>query len=155
MSRLLLPLLLLLLLVVLVVVVLVLMLAMAVLLLADDIETVRIVACARAHLTRSRTPNRMPDVCPVGPVLLKANSHRNARHDRDRTVLSCLVWRCELSRPDRQTGAFCVRSVSECVGRRSATAGRTPTQNALVGPTQSTPPDTTQTGSSCLVWRAV
>ena len=68
MSRLL-PLLLLLLLLVVVVVVLVLMLAMAVLLLADDIETVRIVACARAHLTRSRTPNRMPDVCPVGPVL--------------------------------------------------------------------------------------
>jgi len=37
-----------------------------------------------------------------------------------------------LSRPDRQTGAFCVWSVSECVRRRSATAGRTPTQNALV-----------------------
>jgi len=47
------------------------------------------------------------------------------------TVLSCLVWWCELSRPDRQTGAFFVWSVSECVGRRSATAGRTPTQNAL------------------------
>ena len=27
--------------------------------------------------------------------LLKANSHRHARHDR--TVLSCLVWRCELT----------------------------------------------------------
>jgi len=37
-----------------------------------------------------------------------------------------------LSRPDRQTGAFCVWSASECVGRRSATAGRTPTQNAVV-----------------------
>ena len=33
-----------------------------------------------------------------------------ARHDTDRTVLSCPVWRCELSRPDRQTGAFCVWS---------------------------------------------
>jgi len=44
----------------------------------------------------------------------------------------CLVWWCELSRPDSQTGAFCVWSASECVGRRSATAGRTPTQNALV-----------------------
>jgi len=33
---------------------------------------------------------------------------------------------------DSQTGAFCVWSVSECVGRRSATAGRTRTQNALV-----------------------
>jgi len=62
----------------------------------------------------------------------KPNSHRHARHDADRTVLSCLVWRCELSRPDSPAGAFCVRSVSECVGRRSATAGRTPTQNALV-----------------------
>ena len=29
--------------------------------------------------------------------------------------------------------------MSECVGRRSATAGRTPTQNAHVGPTQFTP----------------
>jgi len=47
------------------------------------------------------------------------------------TVLSCLVWRCELSWPDSQTGAFCVWSVPQCVGRRSATAGRTPTQNAL------------------------
>jgi len=56
----------------------------------------------------------------------------HARHDTDRTVLSCLVWRCELSRPDRHTGAFCVWSASECVGRRSATAGCTPTQNALV-----------------------
>ena len=37
-----------------------------------------------------------------------------------------------MSRPDRQTGAFCVWSLSECVGRRSATAGRTPTQNAVV-----------------------
>ena len=60
---------------------------------------------------------------------VRANSHRHARHDTDRTVLTFLVWRCELSRPDSQTGAFC--SVSECVGRRSATAGRTPTQNAL------------------------
>ena len=24
------------------------------------------------------------------------------------TVLSCLLWRCELSRPDRPTSAFCV-----------------------------------------------
>ena len=53
-----------------------------------------------------------------------SNAHRYARHDTDRTVSSCLVWRCELSRPDSQTGAFCVWSVSECVRRRS--------QNALV-----------------------
>ena len=26
----------------------------------------------------------------------KASSHRHARHDADRTVLSCPVWRCEL-----------------------------------------------------------
>ena len=57
------------------------------------------------------------------------DSHRRSRHDTDTTVLSCLLWRRELSRPDRQTGAFCVWSVSECVGRRSATAGRTPTVN--------------------------
>jgi len=69
----------------------------------------------------------------TGGELLGANSHRHARHDKDRTVLSCLLWRCELSRPDRQTGAFCVWSVSECVERRSATAGRTRAQNAFVG----------------------
>ena len=63
---------------------------------------------------------------------LKVNSYRHARHDTDWIVLSCLVWRCELSRPDSQTWAFCVWSVSEYVRRRSATAGRTPTQNALV-----------------------
>ena len=39
-------------------------------------------------------------------VTVKANAHRHARHDTDRTVLSCLVWRL-----DRQ-GAFCVWSVS-------------------------------------------
>ena len=46
--------------------------------------------------------------------------------------MSCLVWPCELSLLDRQTGAFCVLSASECVRLRSATAGRTLTQNALV-----------------------
>jgi len=71
------------------------------------------------------------------------------------SVLSCPVWWCELSRPDRQTGVFYVWSASECVGRRSATAGRTPTQNALVGQIQFTPPDTTQTALSCRIWRAV
>ena len=47
----------------------------------------------------------------------------------DRTVFSRLVWRCELSRPDK-----CVqrRSVSGGAGTVGATAGRTPTQNALV-----------------------
>jgi len=34
--------------------------------------------------------------------------------------LSCQVWQCKLSRPDSQTGAFCVWSVSECVHRRRA-----------------------------------
>jgi len=84
---------------------------------------------------------------------VKANSQRHARHDIDKAVSSSLVWRCELSRLDRQTGAFCVWSASESVWRRSATAGRSPTQNALVGPTQFTspPPETTQTGPSCLV----
>ena len=47
-------------------------------------------------------------------VYLRASSHRHARHDTDRTVLLCLVWPCELSRPT--AGAFCVWSVSECRG---------------------------------------
>ena len=41
-------------------------------------------------------------------VSVEANLHRHARHDTDRTVLSCLVWRCEFSRPYRQTSAFSV-----------------------------------------------
>jgi len=78
-----------------------------------------------------------------------SNLHCHARHDTDMTVLSCLVWRCELSRPDSQTGAFCVRSVSERVRRRSATAGRTPPQNALVRRSVHTAADTTR--RHCLV----
>ena len=42
------------------------------------------------------------------PRATTADSHRHTRHDTDRTVLSFLVWRCELSRPDRPTSAFCV-----------------------------------------------
>jgi len=47
-----------------------------------------------------------------------SSSHRHARHDADRTVLSCLVWRCERSRPTARQ----VRSVSGL--RRSASGGR-------------------------------
>ena len=82
-----------------------------------------------------------------------SNSHRHTRHDTDRTVLWCLVWRCELSRPER--------SVSECVGRhRHCRCDRRTHSDAertcrAVGQTQFTPPDTTQTALSCPVWRAV
>jgi len=41
--------------------------------------------------------------------------------------------------------------VSGGAGTAAATAGRTPTQNALVGPTQFIPPDTTKTARSCRV----
>ena len=65
---------------------------------------------------------------------LKANSHRHARHDTDKTVLSRLVSRCELSRPDSQT----MRSVSDLC--RSVSDGAVRPPGALVGPTQFTPP---------------
>ena len=88
----------------------------------------------RARLELVTSSRRPGNFAGDTAISVKPNSHRHghARHDADRTILSCLVWRCELSRPDSQAGAFCVRSVSECVGRRSATAGRTPTPNALV-----------------------
>ena len=87
----------------------------------------------RTRPRTARTQRRRAVHCIIyTPPSVKASSHRHAGHDTNRTVLSCLVWRCELSRPDSQTGAFCVWSVSECVGRHSATAGRTLTQNALV-----------------------
>ena len=78
-----------------------------------------------------------------GPI-----SHRRTRHDIDRTVLSCLVRRCESSRPDRPTSAF---SVGVCWAAQCdhwcdrwthSDAERT---CRAVGPTQFTPPDTTQT----------
>ena len=60
--------------------------------------------------------------------------------------MSCPLWRCELSRPDRPTSAF---SVGVCRGRRRhcrcdrrthSDAERT---SRVVGQTQFTPPDTT------------
>ena len=61
--------------------------------------------------------------CPKSPSLKLVHTATP-----DTTVLSCLVWRCELSRPDRPTGAFCVWSVSECVRRSHCAARHTPTQ---------------------------
>ena len=70
-----------------------------------------------------------------------------ATPDTTQTGLFCRVW-CGgvnwVGPTARQ-----VRSASECVGRRSATAGRT---CRAVGPTQFTPPDSTQ---SCRFWRAL
>jgi len=70
-----------------------------------------------------------------------------ATPDTTRTGLFCRVW-CGgvnwVGPTARQ-----VRSASECVGRRSATAGRT---CRAVGPTHFTPPDSTQ---SCRFWRAL
>ena len=84
----------------------------------------------------------------------EANLQRHARHDTDRTVLSCLAWRCELSRLDRHTGAFCVGvcRAARCDRWTHSDAERT---CWTVGSTQFTPPDMTQTGLSCRVWRAV
>ena len=70
-----------------------------------------------------------------------------AHQTRHRTVLSCMVWRCELSRPTTRQ----VRSASECVGRRRhCLCDRRTHSDAertcqTVGRTQFTPPDTTQT----------
>jgi len=69
----------------------------------------------------------------------RPNSHRHTRHDTDRTVLrGCVNW---VGPSARQ-----VRSASECVGRRSATAGRTDAKRIcqVVGPTQFTPPHQTR-----------
>ena len=70
-------------------------------------------------------------------------------------VLSCLVWRCELT-------AGQVSSASECVRRSHCTARHTTTQNAVVvlsGRLSSHrhTPDTTKQKQSCLcrVWRCV
>ena len=119
---------------------------------------------------------RTAHVYALSVLAAYSSFNRHARHDTDRTVLSCLVWWCELSRPDRQAGAFCVclcRSVSggavrppDALRRRTHLSGgradsihiATPDTTRLPRPpveTQFTPPDTTQRGPSCRVWRAV
>ena len=61
--------------------------------------------------------------------------------------MSCLVWLCKSSRPDRPTSAFSVGvcRAAQCDRRTHSDAERT---CWAVGPTQFTPPDTTQ---RCLV----
>ena len=81
---------------------------------------------AKLHLAPDRQPRQHPTTrflqagCPScrptnSVKALKAqthdvgaNSHRHDRHDTDKTVLLRLVWRCEVSRPDRPTSAFSV-----------------------------------------------
>ena len=54
--------------------------------------------------------NWIPNNSRLSPIELEvwtrseqsSNSRRHTRHNTDRTILSCLVWRCELSRPDRR-----------------------------------------------------
>ena len=61
------------------------------------------------------------------------SSRRHARHDTDKTVLSCLLWRCEFIRPDRQTSAFCVAvcRAAQCDRRTHSDGERTcPTVNS-------------------------
>ena len=84
----------------------------------------KVSAIANERARRNRAVEDLDNHCDKLAVNRKgrfcqviSNSHRHDRHDTDGTVLSCLMWRCELCRPDRQTGAFCVRYASECVGR--------------------------------------
>ena len=70
------------------------------------------------------------------------------------TVLSCLVWRCELT-------AGQVRSASECVQRSHCATGRTPTQtrrrthlsDCRADSVHTATPDTTKQSCLCRVWR--
>jgi len=77
----------------------------------------------------------------------------NSHHPPDTTIQSCLclVRRCELSRSDRPTSAFSVR-VRPAVALSVPAPPDTSTLNALVGPTQFTPPhQTRQDGPVCVV----
>ena len=49
------------------------------------------------------------------------------------TVLSCLVWRCELSVPDRPTGSFCVGVLPAVALRRRHTSTQTRYRTHLSG----------------------
>ena len=59
------------------------------------------------------------------------------------TALSCLLWRCELSRPDRPTSAFCV-GVRPAVALAVPAPPDTLRRCRAVGPTQFTPPHQTR-----------
>ena len=59
-----------------------------------------------------------------------SNSHRHTRHDADRTVLSCLLWRCELSRPYRPISVFSVRVCRAGAGTSDRYATETTNFNA-------------------------
>ena len=101
---------------------------------------------------------RTTSLCVVGraarrsclPGLRRGGGGRQA----GATVLSCLVWRCNLSRPDM------------CVLRRSASGGRTASPDTLRQTRHRThlsgcrsdsvhtaTPDTTKLSSLCRVWR--
>ena len=99
----------------------------------------------RRSLTRSLSANNMTMTCRLfyyarpptyvaafhlASLKLMPDSHRPP--DPTRRSCLCRSRPCELSRPDRPTNAFGI-GVSGCSGTADATAGRTPTQNALVG----------------------
>jgi len=75
--------------------------------------------------------NWIPNNSRLSPIELEvwtrseqsSNSRRHTRHNTDRTILSYLVWRCELSRPDRRQ----VCSALKCDGQRSVSTGHTHT----------------------------
>jgi len=93
-------------------------------------------------LSLSRSLQLLSPICSV-----KANSHRQARHDKTVLSVSRPLRRCELSRPDRPTSAFglgvCRAAQALPVRPPDALRRRTHLSGA-VGPIQFTPPDTTQ-----------
>ena len=93
---------------------------------------------SRLSPTENMKSEHVDSNCPI----------HTATSDTTQTELFCSVW-CELSRPDRQTGAFSVWSASECDRRTHSDAERT---CRAVGVTQFTPPhQTRQDGPVCVV----
>ena len=86
-------------------------------------------------------------------MTLTLNSHRPP--DTTRQCSLCRVRRCELSRPDRPTSAFCV-GVRPAVALRLQTHSDAERTCRAVGPTQFTlphpTPDTTRRSCLCRVW---
>ena len=112
-------------------------------------ETAPVCMCQEAH---HRSLSYQLQTTPTAELRINdSNTATNAHFTppASRQCCLCRVRRCEFSRPDK------------CVLRRSASGGRTgsacavghtPTQNALVRPTQFTPPhQTRQDGLVCIV----
>jgi len=118
------------------------------------------IACSHEnhHRMTGRNSSRRPT------LIIRTLNHNvqftpPARHDKTVLSVSCLAWRCESSRPDRPSSAFCVGVRPAVAPRRPTHSDTDQTQNAPVWRSgrlsshRHTRHDKTVLSVSCLAWR--